>query len=135
MPTQPSALLAENGGAIEGDFFPNIAAADALARIDAYLVAGRASAVAAGLTDPEPAAIAWAYHCVFRAVYLRLSANPATVQLGEVGQRSYLVTQIANFKDEADKYLAEYTVALASAAPVAEPATFRVISSFRAPTV
>jgi hypothetical protein len=132
--TQPVDLLAENGGLIESGFFPNVSAPDVLSRLDAYLVKGRAAALALGVVDPEPAAIAWAYHKAFTAVFLRLSAAPSTVQLNDAGQRSYLITQIQNFKDMADEQLALYNAQLASVVPEAStPATYAFISSFRSP--
>lgn len=136
MPLVAADLFAENGGIVEASFYPGIAVQDILARLDVYILRGRAAAVAAGSLDPERAARAWANHQVCLSVFLRLSSAPASVTLADSGSRAYMVTQIQNFKDLADGYLAEFEDVLAEVAPVVvAPFVYGVISSFRSPAV
>ena len=134
--TEPVDLLAENGGIVEASFFPGVAQALVLARLETYLTKGRAAAVQASAPDIEGAATAWANYQVCLAVYLRLSSQASSVSLNDAGSRAFTSAQIQAFKDLADDYLHVYTGLIVPGLVLPpKPATYAVLSSLRGPAL
>lgn len=97
--------LISPAGEVEEALFPGEDSASITARLDAYVTEAyqRINAAAPGMEeeDKDRAAEDWAYHRVYTAVYLRLSAEPAQASLDDQGSRSYLISQIQNFRNMA----------------------------------
>lgn len=114
MAVTPQQLLAPVGE-IESSFFPTDD--DVTARLQHYVD----DALAKEPTASDDAVKAWAYHRAYRAIYVAMSASPATATLNDEGSRSYLVTQIQNFRDLSDAKLREWERLIAAAeAPTSE---------------
>lgn len=116
MAVAPADLTAPKG-AVQPSFFPDDDAAALAARLQLWITEGTERAEDIADIDAHDRAVAaWAYYRAFRAVYLRKSDEPSTVELRDQGSRQNLITQIQNFRDEAEAYRAEFEALLAAAA-------------------
>lgn len=109
MPVAASELRAPKGD-IEDSLFPGESSTAISARLQGYLDEGYVKAAAENVlaAKQDAAAKAWAYHRAYRAIYVRLTANPSSISLNDQGSSSFLVTQIENMKQLADSALAVF---------------------------
>lgn len=90
--------------------YPDQAALDVF--LDGLLTAGYEKATAADIVEVDEkdgAAIAWAYHMAYLAVYQRLISTPASASIDGEASRQFLWSQIEAFKKLADDYLAQFS--------------------------
>lgn len=104
--------LLSPAGEVEGVLFPGEDSASITSRLDGYVQDAyeriQVAAPEMAAVDQDRAAADWAYYRVYTAVHLRLSAEPASASLDDQGSRSYLMTQIQNFRHLANAKLAEF---------------------------
>lgn len=117
MAVLPADLKAANGGRLEPSLlFPDEDATALDQRLQKYIDQGVVRAAGLTGTELDDAVALWAYHRAFEAVWVRLSSNPANVDLRDQGSASYLREQIQNFKDLSDAALEEFVDAVPEAA-------------------
>lgn len=101
--------LISPAGEVEEALFPGEDSASITARLDGYVTDAyqRINVAAPDMAeaDKDRAAEDWAYHRAYTAVYIRLSAEPAQASLDDQGSRSYLISQIQNFRNMAQDRL------------------------------
>lgn len=93
-------------GDLELEWFPE--EEDVNSRIDGYIQEGTDKAGALSGETLTAAVSAWVYHRAYRAIWVRLSANPNSVTFNDQGSRSYNQSQINSFADLARDYLMEF---------------------------
>jgi hypothetical protein len=106
MPILPTDLL-EPGGPITPKLFPGEQSNVLSVRLQGYIdraLSDSRVAVAAGSTQDQMAR-ALALHFAFTDVYIRMSAEPMTLNVAEKGGHGYTAEQIRNMRGLADKYL------------------------------
>jgi hypothetical protein len=111
-PHVPADMM-QPAGMLTLGLFPNYADQAALdVFLGGLLDAGYAKADDAEITEQDEkdgAAIAWAYHMAYMAVYQRLLSTPSSASIDGEASRQYLWSQIDAFKKLADDYLAQYS--------------------------
>lgn len=127
MPIAAADLL-EPTGEVAPELFPGDApppaagAGTLLGRLATYLADGYARAAAvADATQKDEAARQWAYRRAFRAKYQEMNRKASTVDVKDEASRSFLVTQIQNFKALADEAEETYAAIPGVLPVVAEP--------------
>lgn len=122
MAVLPADLKAANGGRIEPELmFPDESPAALDQRLQKYIDEGVVKATGLTGTALDDAVKVWAYYRWADAMWIRLSSNPASVNLVDQGSSSYLQQQIQNFKDMADALLAEFDEAVETVTATADP--------------
>jgi hypothetical protein len=106
-------MLQSGGGDLTPALFPQLSLGTTLdAFLNAKLAEGyaKASAILPALSaaDADAAAMAWAYYMAYLAVWMRLSASPADVDVAGEVKRSFLASQIQTFRDLANEYFARF---------------------------
>ena len=108
-------------GLVEPAMFP---AEDMVAldeRLAAYIAEGESHATPIAAADENDDAVkAWTYWRAFTAVFIRLSASPASVTMNDQGGKQHLVTQIENFREMAAEQRARFDALILAAADVEE---------------
>lgn len=123
-------------GPVESFLFPEEDSNQLPDRLNGYLANAYVDARVAAFPDATQNSMAKAYALwqVYTAVYTRLSAMPITVTVAEKGGHGYSAEQIRNFRDLANKYLADFNGMLIvepSSPPTAFPGTVSVGTEYR----
>ncbi len=111
MAIDPAELLSAQGGPLDMVLFPGEQSNQVEARLQAYLDRAYADArvsIQQDQTVKDNLARAYALYLAFESVYLRMSAEPLSVQVTEKGGHGYSTEQIRNMKYASDKYLADF---------------------------
>jgi hypothetical protein len=103
MAIQASDLISPNGE-IDSSLFPGDADHELNDRLEAYILEAQGKVPGAS----DEAIQAWAYHRSYRAVFIRLSSEPAVQSLNDQGSVQVSKDQIQNFNLLADQYLAKW---------------------------
>lgn len=87
--------------------------------LESLLQQGYDAATGASVADEDldAAAIAYAYHSAYEAIWQRLSATPASADISGEASRTYLGSQIATFEKLKDRYWDEYAIFLPTPPP------------------
>lgn len=130
----PATDLIAPKGEIDQSFFPSDNTPEKLeARVQAYLDEGYTKVTGiSGTAAKDRAASEWALYRAAKAVYLRLSALPSSVDIPSGGSHQYLVTQMNNFKELAESHLDEFNALLPASVAVVRD---RLPNPIYAPTV
>lgn len=109
MPLAAADLIAPNGP-IGPTLFPGEGSNELAARIDGYLASAYADSRVTALDNDgtrDRGARALALYTAFTDVYIRMSAEPLTVNIAEKGSHGYSAAQLQNMKNLAAGFLAE----------------------------
>lgn len=94
-----AADLVAPAGELETNLFPGESLAAGGGRLDEYIA--EATALIAALPSPpddaDQATKAWAYHKAYRAVYIRMSADPQRASLDDQGSEQFDIRQADRF--------------------------------------
>lgn len=114
MPLVAADLLSPKG-MISPTMFPGTDARALDARVAAYLADGydKAATVEAGVRQDQ-AARAWAYHRACEDTFVRLSAEPAALDVEAKGGHTYSVKQIEHFRTLSETYLSRFYEAVST---------------------
>lgn len=102
-------LLIPNGP-VDAKLFPGLASTDLSVLIEGYILSGAQDPFVL-VADPalkDRMTRLRALEYVFTAVYVRMSAEPVTVNVAEKGGHSYSTEQLRNIKAIAMQYRAEF---------------------------
>lgn len=112
-PHVPADMM-QPAGMLTVGLFPQFADQAALdVFLAGLLAAGYEKAVdIAEQVDKDGAALAWAYHVAYLAIYQRLLSTPASAAIEGEASRQFLWSQIEAFKKMSDDYLAQYATFL-----------------------
>lgn len=136
MAVTPDDLLSPNGP-LDAVLFPGKQSNELATLVQAYITSaeqdGAVLVATADRKDGMTAALALSK--AFNAVYIRMNAEPLSVNVGtEKGNHAYNIEQIRNVKDLASKYFADYEalIVLPGTTPVGlTPGTLAVPTTVR----
>lgn len=115
MPFTATDCVEPKGELEPADIWPDLSRNEALANISEYLAEGYArSAAITDAGDKDEAARQWTYHRGHSAAYKRLLLQASTVEVGNQGSSSWLLTQIEHVGELAEQALAEFNALLAT---------------------
>lgn len=134
MPVNAADLVAPSGE-LEGNLFPGEDPAATGGRLDQYI--DEANSLIADMDsqpdNPDSAVKAWAYHRAYRAVFIRMSADPTRANLDDQGTEQFDVKQADRFRTLSEEKLDLWnrlTISDETASPEAAGGTGAVSNEF-----